>query len=173
MKRKSLFLGFGIRHWFINDIWRRAFSAIVPRAIAIRFRVRDINNALFNVAPFKTTLRLYFFDFSHYVPPAISVGGCINMSKNARQSNLTMQRYGKFHINKRVLSHNLLIHKQIQENTNPAQVFVQVCIRKQQKREPTIADSLHFRYYKSRLIHLRIPVWFRFVVEPIVVKHHP
>ena len=47
----------------------------MPRAIAIRFRVRDINNVLFNVAPFKTTLRLYFFDFSHYVPPAISVGG--------------------------------------------------------------------------------------------------
>ena len=57
----------------------------MPRAIAIRFRVRDINNVLFNVAPFKTTLRLYFFDFSHYVPPAISVGGLYQHVKERLQ----------------------------------------------------------------------------------------
>ena len=42
MKRKSFFVMFGIRHRFISDSWRRAFSAMVLRAIAIRLRVRLI-----------------------------------------------------------------------------------------------------------------------------------
>ena len=61
----------------------------------------------------------------------------------------------------------------LQENTSPTQVFVQVCARKQQKREPTIADSLHLNVYESKLKHLRVPVRFRFIVESIVVKHQP
>ena len=85
MKRKSLFDGFGIRHWFKSDICRRAFSAMVPRAMVIRFLVRLIILFLFNVAPFKATFRIILFLFSHFVPPAISVGGCFNMSKIALQ----------------------------------------------------------------------------------------
>ena len=44
-------------------------------------------------------------------------------------------------------------------------------VEEKQKREPTIADSLHLNVYESKLKHLRVPVRFRFIVESIVVKH--
>ena len=88
-----------------------------------------------------------------------------------------MQRYDKNPYLYNNYTHNLLIYKQIQEITSPAQVSVQVSAGKQQKREPTIADSLQ-KYTKGTvlfvyLIYLRIPVRFRFIVEPIVVKYSP
>ena len=42
MKRQSLFIPLGIWHRLISDNWRRAFSAIVPLAIVLVLRVRDI-----------------------------------------------------------------------------------------------------------------------------------
>ena len=42
MKRQSFFIGFGIRYWFINENWRRALAAIVPRAMINVLRLKDI-----------------------------------------------------------------------------------------------------------------------------------
>ena len=42
----------------------------------------------------------------------------------------TVQRYGYFLAHERKFSCNTLVHKQIQVNTSPVQVFVQVCARK-------------------------------------------
>jgi hypothetical protein len=36
------FLGYGIRHWLISENWRRALSAMVPRAMMILFLTLDI-----------------------------------------------------------------------------------------------------------------------------------
>ena len=74
MKRKSFFLGYGIRHWFISDSWRRAFSAIVPRAIVIKFLVRLIF-FLFNVASFRRPLiDNSFLWFSSFSPSCLQCG---------------------------------------------------------------------------------------------------
>ena len=58
----------------------------------------------------------------------------------------TVQRYGYFLAHERKFSCNTLVHKQIQVNTSPVQVSVQVWHK---KREPTNADSLIFEYFSE------------------------